>query len=244
MRKLREELEREISRSWSTRHKPPVKTPANGQSVKISFSKSVVADVVGTAADELFADIQSRSAERDSIGLPRNLMIVNENFNVKAVKVEDLKKHTPCRLGKLTQRFLVPVPAGMHIYQSKAGYENGALLQALAPFIQEIFDSVVLVHGDQWVIDVYKLVFVSETNNGSVISIEWPASPQGDAIADTVVGIVTQFLSIPSVLKQLGYSEKSSILKGIAKSGIIYPLTRCIRTETRSGGCIIAECGG
>ena len=144
MRKLREELEREIAKSWSTRHKPPVKTPANGQSVKISFSKSVVADVVGSAADELFVAIQSRptAMEKDSIGLPPNLMIVNENFNVKAVKVEDLKKHTPCRLGKLIQRFLVPVPAGMHIYQAKGGYENGVMLQALIPFIQEIFDSV------------------------------------------------------------------------------------------------------
>ena len=229
MRKLREELEREISRSWSTRHKPPVKTPANGQSVKISFSKSVVADIVGSAADELFAEIQNRSTENEPLSLPSNLMIVNENFNVKAVKVEDLKKHTPCRLGKLTQRFLVPVPAGMHIYQSKSGYENGVLLQALAPFIQEVFDSVcrflsyqrftiifqvLLTHEGQWVIDIHRLVVVSETNNGSVVSIEWPASPQGDTIADTVVGIVTQFLSVPSVLRQLGYTEKGSILKG------------------------------
>ena len=84
-------------------------------------------------------------------------------------------------------------------------------------------------------IDVHKLVLVSETSNGSVISIEWPASPQGDAIADTVVGIVTQFLSIPSVLRQLGYTEKGSILKGNEKcKGISFLTTR--RAETWSRG--------
>lgn len=143
MRKLKEELDREISRStWVTRHKPPVRGPANGQSVKISFSKSIVADVVGTAATELLDALESKDSSSSSTALPSlgNLIVVNENFKIKAVRAEEVGKYTPCRMGKLTQRLLVPVPpAGLNIRREK---ENGGLLRLIAPFVQEVFDAV------------------------------------------------------------------------------------------------------
>lgn len=210
MRKLRDELEREVSRSWPSKHRPPIKTPMNGQSVKISFTKSVVADMVGSAADSLLQAIENDAP----LELASNMMVVNENFNIKAVQVEEIKKYTPCRLGKLTQRLLVPVPAGLNIYNAKATYSNGYLLHALAPYIQEVFDAVSLAQHPDWIINVSDLVIVAEISGGTIISVEWPASPHGDAIADTVVGIVSQFLSIPSILRQLGQAEKGSSLKG------------------------------
>lgn len=139
MRRLKEELDKEIARSWPSRHKPLVKTPANGQSVKISFTKSVVADIVGAAADQLFTAVEASAA----LELPANMIVVNENFNIQVVALDEVRTYTTCRIGKLTQRLLIPVPIGLNIHAGKTStYENGLILRAVVPYIREVFDVV------------------------------------------------------------------------------------------------------
>jgi hypothetical protein len=67
---------------------------------------------------------------------------------------------------------------------------------------------VTLLQENQLLLSVSDLVVVSEMSMGTMVGVEWPASPQGDLIADSVVGIISQFLSIPSTLRQLTLVDK------------------------------------
>lgn len=93
--------------------------------------------------------------------------------------------------------------------------------------------------------NVSNLVIVAEINSGTIISVEWPASPQGDSIADSVVGIVTQFLSVPSILRQLGGKKGETLtntyymfrlIACLLQSGHKHDLTSPTISEAESAG--------
>jgi hypothetical protein len=57
MKRLKDELDREIGKNWPVSHKPSVAMPENGVRVKIRFNKPIIADAVGYAASSLLEQI-------------------------------------------------------------------------------------------------------------------------------------------------------------------------------------------
>jgi len=109
MHRLKEELDREVSHSWPSTHKPPVVVPKNGQSVTLRFKKTVRADVLGSVAHHVLHSLDhpgldgsagNPSAAAATVEVPRGAVVVTENFNTKVVSAEELVQHTPCRLGR------------------------------------------------------------------------------------------------------------------------------------------------
>ena len=62
MKKLKEGLEYEIKKNWSTTHKPIIATPENGVKVKMKFRKNIIADVIGSSASVMLNELESASS--------------------------------------------------------------------------------------------------------------------------------------------------------------------------------------
>ena len=209
MKRLKDELEREVKRNWSSAHKPPIAMPENGTVTKIRFPKSVVAECVGEAGKELLRDLTSEkeTGMRDT-QLSSSTVLVSENFESKVMTVDELPRFSSVRRGKIRQRLLVPVAVdGVFLPPNDTA---DVILSTLLPYIEDVFDSASLQgSGDTCYIEVEGMVNLSiqglhERDSGEpvLVAVEWLASSAADMTADCVVGVVTQVFSAPSLLRR------------------------------------------
>lgn len=152
--------------------------PENGQWVKLGFSKTISADVVGVAATNLLSNLDVLNANYEG-NVPPGSVLVSENFVSKVVAADELSSYTSCKLGSITQRLLVPVPLGLDFKKSTAN-----LMSLIAPHMEELFDSVVVIDGT--VIQMHGQVSISAIKAESAAStptllVEWKASPLAGA---------------------------------------------------------------
>lgn len=209
MKRLKDELEREVRRNWSSAHKPPIAMPENGTVTKIRFPKSVVAECVGEAGTALLGGLASeKEGEAEGIQLPTSTVLVSENFVSKVMTVDELPRFSSVRRGKIRQRLLVPVAVEGVFTPPNDTAE--VILSTLLPYVEDVFDTVSLQgRGDACYIEVEGLVSLSmhglsERDAGEpvVVAVEWLASSAADMTADCAVGVVTQVFSAPSLLRR------------------------------------------
>lgn len=233
MRNLKKELDRDIANNWELTkngQRVSVTMPENKQLVKLPFRKIVTADVIGAAASQLLTTISTNDSNTaiDEVNstskmleLPSSSILVTENFISKVVTSDELAAYTSCRLGRITQRMLVPIPLGVDFNQllGKTKDDNKELLELLLPYITELFDNVVLNTGGNSnssvkkagrsintgqvaKITIHNQVSISLGDNLGNAVVEWVASPMADLIADSIVGALLQIFSVPSILRQ------------------------------------------
>lgn len=230
MRNLKKELDRDIVNNWELTkngQRVTVTMPENKQLVKLPFRKIVTADVIGAAASQLLTTISTNDSNvaEDEVNntnkvlvLPSSSLLVTENFISKVVTSDELSAYTSCRLGRITQRMLVPIPLGVDFNQllGKTKDDKKELLELLMPYVTELFDNVVLNAGNATAkkssrnsntrqsakITIHNQVSISLGDNLGNAIVEWVASPMADLIADSLVGALLQIFSVPSILRQ------------------------------------------
>jgi len=230
MKRLKDELDREIKRNWSSTRKPPIAMPENGVVTKLRFPRSILAECVGSVGTTVLAQLheQDQSASADAsaapVRIPEASILVSENFVSKIIAVEELSQHSSCRVGRVKQRILVPIPEGL--IGAKGG--DRAIVQAMVPYLEELFDYIsteecVSDNGElQFTVCVQGTITLHEElasgNQVSSIAVEWEASPAADMIADCVIGILLQALSAPSLLRRsMSADDDTGIRLGLAK---------------------------
>jgi len=214
MQRLQQDLERDIRKNWVTSHRPRVCSPKNGQEIIITFNKSLVADVVGKSASELLEIMDSSDSNTSidkQIDFPKDSVLVTENFVSRVVSTSEISNFTPCQIGRVLQRILIPMPKGLGFnIASKKGEvktETAIFLDILLPHLEDLFD--VIIHSDEQ-IQLQGLVTISigiskiddkNKDTSSSFIVEWEGSPMGDLVADTACGCIMQVLSAPSILR-------------------------------------------
>ena len=216
MKRLKDELEREIKRNWSSTRKPPIAMPENGVVTKLRFPRSILAECVGTVGTAVLGQLQehdqSAASETGDVVVPPASVLVSENFVSKIIAVDELAQHSSCRVGRVKQRILVPIPEGLLSSGSKDS--NRTIVSAMVPYLEELFDFISTEESPteggggelELIVCVQGAIALSEakasgTQVGS-IAVEWEASPSADMIADCVIGILLQALSAPSLLRR------------------------------------------
>lgn len=251
MKRLKEELEREIRKNWPSSHKPPIAMPENGTVTKIRFPKSVVAECEGVVGSALLEGLEERgnastggddgsssTSTNKSIQLPHNSVLVSENFVSKVMTVDEMPRFSSVRRGTIRQRLLIPISIDGVFHPPNDTPD--AILGALLPYIQDVFDSTTLDgSGEMAHINVESMVTLSvqglagrQRGEPTVIAVEWVASSAADMAADCAVGIVTQTFSAPSLLRRsvfaggsmtdpvrLGPERRSTGVHGAATEG-------------------------
>ena len=180
--------------------------------------------MVGVAASSLLGTLDTLDMNNEA-DLPPGAVLVSENFISKVVSAGELSSFTSCKLGSITQRILVPVPAGLDFKRSITD-----LMSLIAPQVEELFDSVLIIDGTA--IQIHGQVSIgavtAETASATpTLVVEWKASPLAgssistfllqpivignisshysscciDLIADSAVGLILQLFSTPSVLR-------------------------------------------
>jgi hypothetical protein len=238
MKRLKEGLEADMRKNlWPTQHKPSVAMPENGVRVRLRFRKTVLADVVGSAATALLEQLDhSSEGHSGPPTVPQDALLVTENFNSKLVVAAELANHTSCKFGRITERLTVPVPQGLEVLvgSPKGDSDAGArVLDLLVCHLEEVFDDLNISgkapSGEvaEPAIKVQSLVTltlgyassagVSETAGSrrpTHVLVEWTGSPVADTIADCVAGLVMQAFSAFSSLRRTvtgaGASSKRS----------------------------------
>jgi hypothetical protein len=215
MKRLKDELDREIRKNWPGTHKPPVVMPENGIKVRLRFNKPIEADVVGRAAAVLQEQLQYNNHQGQ---LPESALLVTESFQSRVVCRDELPIYTSCRPGSIRQRILLPLPATVSelFLATKVNNEKTterALLVLLGESLEEIFD-VVATYEKEIIIqnDVSVSLLSSPPSSGTQnapvgsagvngVLVEWLANPINDMIADSAISVVTQTLSVPNLLQ-------------------------------------------
>jgi len=250
MKRLKDELHKEVNRNWPSPNKPHVAMPDNNTIVKLRFSKAVTAECVGQLGQEMLdrmMEIEGQEglglpmpSEGRRLAIPPKAVLVSENFVSKIVAASELANFTSCRRGRVVQKMVVPVPEGL----LGPAVARGGLLRALVPYLDEVFEAVVVDPdgsvssappvpapisggaasggGDFGVSLVIQGVVrvcedfssVSATAPAAVL-VAWEASPSSDLVADCAVGAILQTLSVPSLLH---LSLLGQTLGGIAAS--------------------------
>ncbi len=243
MKRLKDELEREIKKNWSSSRKPPVAMPENGVVTKLRFPRSVLAECVGSVGDSVLSQLQDQDrgdagarASADGICIPPGSVLVSENFVSKVVSIDELSQHSACRVGRVAQRILVPIPEGLLSTANKANTSDRTVLLAMMPYLEEMFDFIstseslgeadeaqfnVLVQGNITLSEVKQSKGSIGPSSGALVSaiaVEWEASPSTDMIADCVIGILLQALSAPSLLRRsMSSGDDTGIRLGLSK---------------------------
>lgn len=243
MKRLREALETEVRRNWPSSHKPSIATPENGVKVKLRFRKNIVADVVGSVAVEVLQQLESVEAaglassatqQQQSVGLPPQTVLVTENFSSRLLSARDLPQMTSCRVGAIKQRLVVAVPADIAqmlvaqapTHQSFEGSQTLALaliarqLRLVYEEVQvesaaEAEQAVVVVEG----VVTVRLEFGISAGSAKEVTLKalvltWTASPVADMVADSVLGLLTQLLSAPSLVRRAVAAGASQMVGG------------------------------
>jgi cleavage and polyadenylation specificity factor subunit 3 len=235
MKSLKDELER--ASNWPTKKKPTVTMPENGLCVSRGYSRSVMAECVGSVGSAVLEQLEAVDAAvreastkegaappSNSLSIPESSVLVNENFVSKIVAVSELSQHSSCRVGRVKQRVLVPVPEGL-LGGSGSGSEVGAIVRAMIPYLEEVFDFIatedaaggdvsVLVQGSVSLAEDYS----NSSSNVTSISVSWEASPSADMTADCAIGVLLQALSAPSLLRRSMADDDTGIRLGSSQS--------------------------
>jgi cleavage and polyadenylation specificity factor subunit 3 len=240
---LKVALEEEIKHNWPSSYKPRVVAPENGTSVRFPFRKNIVADVVGTAAIEIIQNLDSTKkpitpnvADTTGINLPSKTMLVTENFTSSVLTTEDFGTLKTCKLGNIKERLVLPVPQDISMLLMQTCDNNGdsngdsyslpsIVLTMLIKHLQRVYDNVEYTNSTE--IQVQGLVSIGMNTNIdtnkivrslSSISVSWNASPIADMLADSIVGLLTQLLSAPNLVRKAiqmnGRSTYTSRLNG------------------------------
>mmetsp|Transcript_5106 Transcript_5106/g.7817 ORF Transcript_5106/g.7817 Transcript_5106/m.7817 type:complete len:814 (-) Transcript_5106:54-2495(-) len=206
MGRLKGELDKDIARSWpDSTHTPPVVMPKNGQPVSLTFSKPILADVVGETAATLLEKME-RNAEggEEIVELPDNTLLVTEDFESKLVSASDIATHTSCRIGRIQQRMVVPLPG---VVLQLREHNHVSVVNMLFPRLHEVFDDVkyssscttsdddIKSEDSKGSILIQEEVSVEEEKDKEFIVVAWVASPVADVIADCALGVIFQSLS-------------------------------------------------
>lgn len=253
MKRLKEELEKEIKRNWPVAHRPHVATPDNQTVVNLRFSKAITAECVGMVGQDLLDKLVVKEEQEVSgvtpgsemdVAIPEKAVLVSENFVSKIVAASELSTFTSCRRGRVIQKIVIPVPTGL----LGASVQRGGLLRALVPYLDEIFESVIVDDDETCYtappippslgggvntastvsLVVQGLVRVCEDHSSSSaagapasVVVAWEASPSTDLVADCAVGTILQTLSVSSLLhlSLLGQSLGSRADHKAAKAG-------------------------
>jgi hypothetical protein len=175
--------------------------PRNGQPVVLTFSKHVMADVVGSAAVSMLDQLRSQTpgTASSAIDLPLETVLVTDNFKSKVVSSSDIGSFTSCRMGRVQQGIIVPLPDV--VLQLRTQNKISVLAIVKKP-LEEVFDSVVSETGsgesgspNSSSLTVQGVISVYEDLDQDFIRVGWIGSPIGDMIADCALGIIYQTLS-------------------------------------------------
>lgn len=215
MGRLKSALDRDIAQSWADdTHTPPVVMPANGVSVTLTFDKPIVAEVVGSAAVTVLADMHA-GGNSSSTSVPDDVVIVTENFHTKIMKTSEMSEYSSCRVGTIQQQMMVPLP--QDILQLRE-HNRVNVIHMLLPHLQDVFDEVYENIGDstaagesgtsKTTLCIENVVTMEECSSdascggksGSVM-VTWSASPTNDVIADCATGLLFQVLSTSHFLR-------------------------------------------
>jgi len=198
--------------------------PENGVVTKLRFPRSILAECVGAVGTAVLSQLQEQdqaaAAEAGNVLVPEGSILVSENFVSKIIAVDELSQHSSCRVGRVKQRILVPIPEGL--LSARGG--EGSALRAMVPYLEELFDFISTEEagsGLQFSVCVQGSVTLSEVRAASSqagsIAAEWEASPSADMVADCAIGVLLQALGAPSLLRRSMSSDDTGIRLGLAK---------------------------
>jgi hypothetical protein len=202
--------------------------PRNGLPVTLSFTKQVLADVVGTTATSLLQDMKSTTFLQDPsavLELPEKTILVTEDFKSKLVTCKELGQHTSCRLGRVQQRMTIPLP---DVVLQLRQMNRVNVLDIITPHLEEVFDEIQRLNevdptagpgsglkqegvldqshllmkesGCQSVV-VQSLITIEENLLQDFIIVSWIGTPLADMVADCALGVVYQSLSANHYLR-------------------------------------------
>lgn len=216
MARLKAALDRDIEQSWpDSTHTPTVVMPDNCVPVKLTFDKPIVADVVGSVATRVLHEMASHNSSGalsldHHIDIPEKVVMITENFQSKIMKTSDINAYSSCRIGRIDQQMLVPIPQDM-LQLRQHNHIN--IIHLLIPHLKEVFDTVteevgkgcdVVNANSSSTICIQNSVKMEENVTGDhkdCITVTWTASPTNDLIADCATGLLFQVLSTTHFLR-------------------------------------------
>jgi hypothetical protein len=205
--------------------------PRNGLPVTLSFTKQVLADVVGTTATALLHEMKSSSFAQDPsavLELPNKTILVTEDFKSKLVSSKEIGQQTSCRLGRVQQRMTIPLP---DVVLQLRQMNRVNVLDIITPHLEEVFDEIQRVNevdptagpglkheeqrsssggdgihlmketGGCQSVVVQGLITIEENLSQDFIIVSWIGTPLADMVADCALGVVYQSLSANHYLR-------------------------------------------
>lgn len=179
--------------------RPTITMPPNQIEVKLMFPRRRSAKVMGDLATKI-----PRAGDR-----VRGIL-VTQDFHSKLVAPQDLATYTPLRVGSIASKLHVPFSGSMEtlklflnemfagVREQEAvgtGGEKGTLFTLHGDEVGSIFcfDSVEKNQCfSRCVMFIFKQVKLTTGLHQGSVTVEWDASPAGDAVADAVVALIMQ----------------------------------------------------
>lgn len=112
---------------------------------------------------------------------------------------------TSCRLGQIRERIHLPIPKDIAalLFQQQGDASTETAMMTLMKQVQKVYDDVLLQDDHSVMIQQLVTLSMHQTEEGLAgIYISWSASPGADMIADSVVGLITQLLSAPQLVRR------------------------------------------
>jgi hypothetical protein len=191
--------------------KPSVSMPANLNPWIAEFDTSLTADLVGSLADQVISSFNAGGG--DQLVLTEPVIVATENFNTKMFSTDELAAYTPFKRGRIFERIVIPVPSYVSSQLVKVANIDRKDLPSpvltLAAFIlAEVFDKIYAIDSGmsllvEDIIYVRALCPTGSTSTVSAFAVEWEGTPVGDMAADSIVGMLTEGFSAPSLLLSL-----------------------------------------
>lgn len=134
----------------------------------------------------MLAGIESSAS---SSSIPDKVLLVTENFSSRVIASKDLPTLTSCRMGVIKERLVLPVPQDLYL----GSVDIVALVHGQ---LAKVYDQI-STEGSSLVVE--DLVTISIDKE---VSITWSASPMADMLADSIVGLLTQLVSAPNLVRR------------------------------------------
>lgn len=173
-------------------------SPQNTEAVSLTFHESKVAKVIGSVA-----------VERPREGASLQGVVLHKNFQLTIVSVDEMAQHAGLQVAAVVQRQQVPFNQPWEVllfHLSKLFDDVQVLLEAKGGeettlpggFARKAPRVGGLTPGGETPVRVLDAVNVRKAAEG-VVSLEWESNPVNDLVADSVVCVIMQTLSSPTV---------------------------------------------
>ena len=177
MGRLKSALLSKYQKLRSTENEIKVYNPKNSSVLSLEFKAQKIAKVVGKLASSLPAHEQQLSG-----------ILVQKNFNINLLSVEDVKEFTSLTTTTITQKQSLRCNANRSLVQWQFSQMFGHI-------------NVILDSEDIYEFEVMDCVRVRHNDTKYIATIQWECGIMEDTIADSVIAILLSCDSLPASVK-------------------------------------------